>query len=399
MTVTSDTLEHLLSEPPEHSDARARAALTQALAGFGERVVIYGAGQLGRRVLSVCRQLNLQILGFADANPALEGVAVDSVSVFNPEDAASRYGGSALFIVAVWHPARSHGMHHILTRLTALGCTAVPFVTLFWHAPDSCLPYYLWDLPGKLLADADQVRLTYQLFEEDPESQQQFVRQVSLRLTADFAQLAPPANEPQYFPKDLFRADAAECFVDCGAFDGDSIEQFVAWANGAPSRIHAFEADPENFRKLQQFLAAHPLTDRCKAWDRAVGERDETVYFDATGAANAGLAAAGKLAVRAVRLDSALAGEPVSFIKMDIEGAEPGALRGAAELIRVHRPVLAICVYHQQDHLWTVPLLMHSILGTSLMSLRSYCLDGLDTVCYAVPSHRRLPVRGGTRNP
>lgn len=45
----------------------------------------------------------------------------------------------------------------------------------------------------------------------------------------------------------------------------------------------------------------------------------------------------------------------VDFIKMDIEGAEPKAVRGARETIRRFRPRLALSVYHQPDHPTSVP--------------------------------------------
>ena len=60
-------------------------------------------------------------------------------------------------------------------------------------------------------------------------------------------------------------------------------------------------------------------------------------------------------------LDDVLRGERVSFIKMDIEGAEPNALRGASNIIQTQKPRLAICVYHHLKHLWEIPLYIHEL--------------------------------------
>ena len=79
---------------------------------------------------------------------------------------------------------------------------------------------------------------------------------------------------------------------------------------------------------------------------------------------------------------------PVTFIKMDIEGAEIDALRGAAEIVRQDKPVLALCVYHLQSDIWKIPLLMRELFHDYRFYLRCYEGDGWQTVAYAVPPSR-----------
>ena len=73
---------------------------------------------------------------------------------------------------------------------------------------------------------------------------------------------------------------------------------------------------------------------------------------------------------------------------MDIEGAEVDALTGARQAICRDLPVVAACVYHRQEHLWEVPLLLHSLSGEYNLFLRRYGDEFADVVCYAVPPHR-----------
>ena len=56
--------------------------------------------------------------------------------------------------------------------------------------------------------------------------------------------------------------------------------------------------------------------------------------------------------VPTIRIDSLAKGGTVSMIKMDIEGAEYDALRGAAGTIKRDKPLLAICVYHKRGDTW-----------------------------------------------
>ena len=73
---------------------------------------------------------------------------------------------------------------------------------------------------------------------------------------------------------------------------------------------------------------------------------------------------------------------------MDIEGAELDAIEGSQRVIEEDRPVLALCVYHTQDHLWKVPLAVKEIHEEYRFFLRPHMQECWDTVCYAVPPDR-----------
>jgi hypothetical protein len=89
--------------------------------------------------------------------------------------------------------------------------------------------------------------------------------------------------------------------------------------------------------------------------------------------------------VTVVALDDVLPGIVATDLKMDIEGAELDALRGATELIRRRRPRLAICVYHQPEHLWRIPMFVRDLGLSYDFHLRSHGFFGFDVVMYAIP--------------
>ena len=69
---------------------------------------------------------------------------------------------------------------------------------------------------------------------------------------------------------------------------------------------------------------------------------------------------------------------------MDIEGAEIEALKGAEKTIKKYRPKLAICIYHEPDHLYRIPLIIKEMVPEYRIYIRHHSDTASETVCYAV---------------
>lgn len=373
-------------QPEAHQKAAA-----QLLENLRSRpVVLFGAGALGRRISCALRIAGIEPQAFADNNSSLHGKNVDDVVVIAPAEAARRFGSAGVFIIAVWRPAHAGGLRDIDCQLRALGCEfVIPFIPVLWLFPQQLLPHYLWDAPSRMDGERPAIESALSLFGDDS-SRAEFLAQVEFRRTGDFRVLPPIEKHPQYFP-DFIKPHSDECFVDCGAYDGDSIASFLKWNSGQFRKVIAFEADPVCFEKLREFASGlKRIAGQIECHAAAVASRRGTVRFNATGQAGASISDEGRIEVKSVALDEVLQAEQPTFIKMDIEGAEAEALRGAQSTIRRCQPILAVCVYHNQGDLWRLPLLMRELLPEARFVLRSYCLDGLDTVCYAVPRRAAL---------
>ncbi len=83
-------------------------------------------------------------------------------------------------------------------------------------------------------------------------------------------------------------------------------------------------------------------------------------------------------------LDKVLENEPISFIKMDIEGAELGSLKGAKEIIMVQKPTLAICIYHSNKDILEIVDYISRLVPEYKLYIRHYSLLFNETVLYAV---------------
>jgi FkbM family methyltransferase len=384
-----ERLESILSESVASALERERAAFDEAASPFAQSLVIYGAGNLGRDIVHGLKAKGLDPLALVDANASLAGKVIEGIPVLSPPDAVRKFGQEATFVVSVWHPDPHFGVQQIVSQLTSLGArTALPFVPLFWKYADAFLSRYFWDLPSKILAHRSAILKAYESL-DDATSKSQFVNDLELRVLAHFCDEPVNTIGKQYFPTDLFRMSSDECFIDCGAYDGDTIRELVAETGGNFRKVIAFEADPKNFCRLQGTLAALPeIRERAAIHQCAVTNKAGTLRFAATAAANASVSASGDSIVPCVGLDEVLKGESPTMIKMDIEGSELVALTGAAQVIATHKPLLAICVYHCPEHFWRIPLWLRNAAPEARLYLRSYSVDGFDSVCYAVPPGR-----------
>jgi FkbM family methyltransferase len=382
-------LDELFAEGEAAATVRERSAFDLAAAPFKESIVLFGAGNVGRRTLAGLRKAGIEPLAFADNDERLWNTSLQGVEVLSPTEAARRHGNHATFVITIWRGEATDRMSQREQQLRSLGCQhVVPFQRLFWKYPDAFLPNYAVDLPHKVHQQADEVRRVGQMWSDD-ESRGEYLAQVRWRLLGDFEALYSPVQHAMYFPLELCPLIDGEVFVDCGAYDGDSIRSFLDQCKGNFRGIYSFEPDPANFRKLEEQVALCPERDSITLQCAAVGDHAGTVTFSGDGTESSSVGK-GEMVVNCVTLDETLREAEPSYIKIDIEGAELEALNGAREIIRRSSPVLAICTYHLQNHLWKIPLLIQSINPNYSFFLRPHLVEGWDLVCYAIPKSRLL---------
>ena len=311
---------------------------------------------------------------FCDNNSALWGTVCDGVPVESPATAVQRHP-QATFVITIWHPSRNEGMMDRVKQLKILGAfNIIPFPVLFADYGDVFLPHGFWEQPNYYAEHKEDIRGARALL--DGEGREEFDRQMRLRVGDVSGQVINPGV--QYFPP--LTLGRNEVFIDCGAFDGDTIAEFRRATDDQFDRIVAFEPDPANFAALKRAIDGD---QRITLNRNATGSRRETVRLN-MGGMSSKISTEGTCEVQIVTLDEALDGIAPTCMKFDIEGSEPDTLQGGRKIIARHRPKMAVCVYHCPDHLWTIPLLLNEILPNSRFTMRTYCADGFDCVCYCI---------------
>lgn len=183
----------------------------------------------------------------------------------------------------------------------------------------------------------------------------------------------------QYF--DTLPMTNDEVFIDAGCYDGNTTKEFLKSCNGRYSKIYAFEPDGNCYKKCEENLKG---IDNLELMNYGLWDKEAALRFAATADTASKITEDGETIVETKSLDTLLGNQRVTFIKMDIEGAEYQALKGAEGIIRTWKPKLAICVYHKWEDIFTIPELILEYNPDYKLYFRHYCFNACETVLYAV---------------
>jgi FkbM family methyltransferase len=199
--------------------------------------------------------------------------------------------------------------------------------------------------------------------------------------------LRPPLE--QYFDEAVILSRLAEneVFIDGGCFD---FETSAILLSKAPSvkRIYAFEPN----RLMIPYIEAETAklqSDIVRLEVAAIWSKKTELFFDVNdnqvNKARSYLTDDGKERVAARSIQNVVdPNDKVTFIKLDIEGAELEGLRGAEEIIKRDKPKLAVCIYHKPEDYVEIAEYIKAIVPEYKAYIRQYFYLGAETVLYCV---------------
>jgi len=349
-------------------------------------VVIYGAGNSGRKALRILQEKGYSVLGFLDQK---KSTFVEDIPCVLPDSeyAAQWRDQNAAVIIAVMNPqADSREINQSLAQLSWNRIISFSqFVELFHDQWGDHFWITYRDFYKR--GDARKVLLETAAHWKDQTSRDCFKAILKARLNGRIDELddfVRVNHQQQYFPKDIPGWPAPTNFVDCGAFDGDTLREIPT---EKLQSVAAFEPDMKNFQALISSTQTSSLFREKEVkvllWPCGVWNESTTLRFNAEQTSSSHVDESGEDMIQVVALDDVLQQFATDFIKMDIEGAELAALKGARSLIEKNCPALAICVYHHPAHLWEILRLIDSWNCGYAFYLRIYGFNGFEVVLYA----------------
>lgn len=204
-----------------------------------------------------------------------------------------------------------------------------------------------------------------------------------------------------YFSDGIFKYQNEEIFVDGGAYLGeDTIRLASIIGKEKLKKTYCFEPDIANYYKciknLEEFFGSEDGSQKeywyegtnFTVYKAGLYDANENVGFISYGTHGSVFTHLRNLkdeeTVFAVKLDDVVGvDDNITMMKLDIEGAEMAALRGAEKLIKEQRPKLAICIYHMINDLWEIPLLIKEFVPEYKLFVRHHTTRFWDSVVYA----------------
>ncbi|QOR62206.1 FkbM family methyltransferase [Sulfurovum sp. ST-21] len=216
---------------------------------------------------------------------------------------------------------------------------------------------------------------------KDKTSKNQFFNIINFRISYDLDYMRGFKNieDKQYFEDFLQLNPNGESFADIGAFDGYTTKEFIKRCPNY-KKVFLFEPEEKNMETAKnELMSAYNI----QFFKLGLSDKKETLRFDVSGSSSK-ISENGALTIHVDKLDD-LINEEVTFIKMDIEGYEQRAIKGAKKIIQKYHPRLAISVYHKKDDFWKIPKLILNIRNDYNIYLRHYTEGISETIMFFIP--------------
>lgn len=378
-----ETEDREFSEETEEREPAPVLSTWERLAKTEKPIVMYGMGDGAEKILSVMEKKGIRPAEFMASDEFVRGHSFHGYRVKKLSEIEEQYGDFLLVICF------GSAVPEVMERVSALSEryeTVVPDVPVAGGG--------LFD--GAFLAARESELQEVRSLFADERSLEVFGALLRYRYTGDLSILRAAESEKSE-ALSLLHIGTNEIYMDLGAYDGDTVEEFLKLTGRRFEKIYAVEPNRRNYTKMRRRLYALG-SGVFTHLNAAVTAEDGPVAFIRRSGRGAAVAvenaADGKTelppnirteTVDGRSVDSILKGNRATLIKYDVEGSEEAALRGSAETIRRYKPRLIVSLYHRTEDYITLPLLIHELNPAYKLYLRHHpCIPAWDTNLYCI---------------
>jgi FkbM family methyltransferase len=347
---------------------------------------IYGAGGFAQRLSKDLHAQGIEVSGFVKEN-------ISGNEIQNCHLASEVVSKDDLIIIGVFNHLDDPLI--IEDYLNSLGFKNVisPATYMLTYKESNLDTYYLSTNEKNYANENDVERVTKIL--NDKESVEILKSFVSYQKTGEISHIRRSAEHSiQYLALTLPQKSQDNWFlpknkwIDVGSFDGDTIQVISNYKSIIDDEFLCIEPDHINYKKLLRKLAQ--VNASAITLNLAVGADARTINFASSGNSSSSVVSTDEAqqseeTTLQIDLDSVVGAWHPTHIKMDIEGFELQALKGAEKILKRYRPRIVISVYHKPMDIIEIPCYLADLLDNYEWYLRAYGAHGYDTVIYGVP--------------
>jgi len=339
-----------------------------------QEVYIFGAKELGKRFYDFFAEAGIKVLGFIDNDPNKQNQEFCGCKIININSLLDKKDKVTVVIASIYY------LYEINLQLKELDFKKIIPCSVFYVFNSNIFKAEpSFDGIVEDLVCNKQKYLNFYNILEDEKSKKVLETVVNFRLTFDFSLYNSILDKTQYFGEPFIKFGENDIFVDGGGFDGDTSINFIKKVNNKYKKILFFEPDEESFLKAKENLKNYPNIEFFK---KGLYSRSAVFRFNSSGGLGSTIYQDGNTEIEVASIDEIL-NEKADYIKMDIEGAELEALKGAEKQIK-QGVKLAISLYHKSRDIWEIPEYIKQINPEYKFYLRHYTNTIFDTVLHAV---------------
>lgn len=346
-------------------------------------IIFFGAGFALKRILLKFEERKLNIVCICDNDPSKQGRYFENrYPVLSLENGMRRFS-DALYVIT--SPLYFEEIRiHLEESIEKERVCPVDF---------ECGHYFNGkDFKAFFLKNIERFDDFYHKFQDDI-SKKTLYNVVKAHLSGKRQDFVDACTETDdwYLFNSLLKPFTESVYVDCGAYEGDTVALFHRCATSGYKNILAFEPDETNQAALQNSIKKNNIKNieiiqkGVYDFEGRLGFTESDVYSTIIDSNQSLQSQLNAVEIDVTTIDSVMNGGFVDIIKMDIEGAEYKALLGAKSTIKKHKPRLAVCLYHNIEDFIEIPELILSMVPEYKLLLRHHSKSCTDTILYAVP--------------
>lgn len=324
-------------------------------------IVLYGMGDGGDKIINTLESYGIKASGVFSSDGFVRRKTFHGMPLMSYSEAKDCFGDMVVLL------AFGTGIKEVLANIQRISREQELYVP---DVPVAGNTVFDTDFAR---ANADRLRTVYNALATDSD---RFTFESIIRYKlSGRAEYLYRCERTKDYAYSLLGLGNEEVYVDCGAFIGDTVEEFTGKVEGY-SHIYAIEPDGRTYKKL---TANTEGLKNISLINAAVSDKTGSTTFFAAGSRGSRQKSVG-VETATVSIDTLLEGGTAGYIKMDVEGMEAEAIDGAKDTIRRHRPKMYLSCYHRSEDMFDIPLRVLSIRDDYKLHIVHHpCLPAWDT--------------------